>query len=64
MKTSQDNNPMWATVQYLQVCAIILVDNSQENTDENVHANDGEDDEEKGIPIASIVRWNPTMWKR
>ena len=41
--------------------SVILVNNSQEDADEYVHANNDIDHEEYAIPIAYVVCWNPAM---
>ena len=46
---------------YLEVFSVILVNNSQKDTDKYIHANNNKDDEKDAIPIVQIVGWNPKM---
>ena len=41
--------------------SVILVNNSQEDADEYIHANNDVDHEEDAIPVANVVRWNPAI---
>lgn len=41
------------------MCSVILINNSQENADKDIHANDCEDDKKQRKPIIPIISWNP-----
>lgn len=43
--------------------SVVLINDSQENTDEDVHADDGKDNKVQCEPVASIVSWYPVSNK-
>ena len=46
-------------ITHLQVLSIILVNNSQENADKYIHADNDENNEENAVPVVQVVCGNP-----
>ena len=52
-------NVSFVMMTHLQVLSIILVNNSQENADKYIHADNDENNEEYAVPVVQVVCRNP-----